>query len=799
MPLPPDPRAAETLPVPDDDAPPWPSQALPGPSQALPGPSQAPRFEVRREVARGGLGRILEAHDRELDRPVALKELLRDSPGDRARLLREIRLTARLQHPAIVPLYDAVVDPDGVLRYAMKLVSGQTLEVAIERAADLEARLGLLRHLEAVADALAYAHSQGVIHRDVKPQNVLIGPFGETVLIDWGIARTLDEGPTAADASSPAPVAAPSPGPAPQPALTQVGSVVGTPAYMAPEQARGEPADRRADVYALGASLYHLLSGHPPWLADAATTLQALRDGRSPPPLPRISPGVPADLASIVARAMAPEPADRYPSALELSRDLQAFRTGQLVAARAYSSLDLLRRWLARHRALVAVSALAAVALALVGGMSARRVLAERDLAQAARAVAEARSHALILANARRGVAQDPTEAAAWLATYPDDGANPAERFDLAQELALRGVARVAVRHEPEGCDSLAWSADGQRLLPAGLRTGALDAATGAALGAVGPGRSELVLPRPDGGSIWLDAAGRVQHLAPDGSVRDLPALGSPPLAAAWEDPEHLLVGDRTGAVTRLPVDGSPSRPLLQLDGPVTALGQSDGRWFALGPAGALWSGPPAPDAGARPVYRHPVDLAQLLVAPGGDVLLGDVDGGVHAWSEAAGPGRCGRGDGRTRPRPPPRCPRPGRQPGSSAWPGPRGAGRWRCTWPTAACACGGRTRDRWPRGAPPSRPTRRPPSRPTGGRSRAAGWTARSGCGRCRARAPPSCTGTRAGSSTSSPCPTAASPPTATTAPCACGRRATPPARRCAPTPTGSTASPSPPTAGPC
>ncbi|MCK6576418.1 serine/threonine protein kinase, partial [Myxococcota bacterium] len=96
---------------------------------------------------------------------------------------------------------------------------------------------------------------------------------------------------------------------------------------------------------------------------------------------------MPADLASIVARAMAPEPADRYPSALELSRDLQAFRTGQLVAARAYSSLDLLRRWLARHRALVAVSALAAVALALVGGMSARRVLAERDLAQAARAV----------------------------------------------------------------------------------------------------------------------------------------------------------------------------------------------------------------------------------------------------------------------------------------------------------------------------------------------------------------------------------------------------------------------------
>src|SRR5215470_16809854 len=218
-------------------------------------------YQVRGEIARGGLGRILEARDQRLDRPVAIKELLPEhleAGGLAGRFAREALLTARLQHPAIVPVYEAGLWPDGAPFYAMKLVEGESLEAAVRARPTLEERLGLLPHVIDVANALAYAHGRRIIHRDLKPANVLVGSFGETVVIDWGLAKELDS----PDLEIP-------PAPAFSPSWrnlgeTQAGAVVGTPGYMAPEQARGDAADERSDVYAIGAMLYTLLVGRAP-------------------------------------------------------------------------------------------------------------------------------------------------------------------------------------------------------------------------------------------------------------------------------------------------------------------------------------------------------------------------------------------------------------------------------------------------------------------------------------------------------------------------------------------------------
>ena len=206
------------------------------------------RYEQVSEHARGGLGRVVRAVDRRLGRTVAVKELLRHDPANEARFLREAMITARLEHPGIVPVHEAGRWPNGDPYYVMKLVEGRTLKELIAEATSLRERLGLLAHVIAVADAVGYAHSEGVIHRDLKPSNVIVGSFGETIVVDWGLARDRKR-----DVPEPADdllVAAGS-------GLSTVsGKVVGTPAYMSPEQARGDVVDERADVYALGAVLY---------------------------------------------------------------------------------------------------------------------------------------------------------------------------------------------------------------------------------------------------------------------------------------------------------------------------------------------------------------------------------------------------------------------------------------------------------------------------------------------------------------------------------------------------------------
>ena len=341
-------------------------------------------YVTGQQLARGGMGRIRVARDRRLGRDVAIKELLVTTPELRTRFEREARITAKLQHPAIVGVLEAGTWPSGEPFYAMELVAGKSLDKAIAQCATSRDRLALLPNVIAVADALAYAHGRRVIHRDLKPANVLVGEFGETVVIDWGLAKDLT------DAEAPDLLVGPYRGGA-QPGETEAGAVMGTPQYMPIEQAEGENVDERADVYALGAMLYHVLAGVAPYATGSADAVLTAVLAGPPQSLATRGLELPADLIAIVDKAMAREAADRYPTAKQLAEDLKKFQTGQLVAAHRYTRLQLALRWLRRHRA-ASVAALAIVAVVSVAG---QRVLhaktvsdGQRDLAIASRAQA---------------------------------------------------------------------------------------------------------------------------------------------------------------------------------------------------------------------------------------------------------------------------------------------------------------------------------------------------------------------------------------------------------------------------
>ena len=299
--------------------------AVPAPTVELPSPGFADRYRLGAVLAEGGLATIRAAHDVVLDRHVAVKQLRDPDPGLTARFLREARLTSQLIHPNIVPVYDLGLDADGHPAYAMKWVEGRSLADAIVGAASLEERLALVPAVIAIADAVAYAHAQRVLHRDLKPANVILGAFGEVVVIDWGLALRLDDhDPAVRDRPS-----------SPNPRLTSVGSVLGTPCYMPPEQARGDRVDQRADVYALGAILYHLVAGTAPYdqsgahTADSGDPVWTQVIAGPPRAIDAVVPGVPAELAAIIGTAMARDRGDRYPDAPALAGALTAFITHQ--------------------------------------------------------------------------------------------------------------------------------------------------------------------------------------------------------------------------------------------------------------------------------------------------------------------------------------------------------------------------------------------------------------------------------------------------------------------------------------
>ena len=264
------------------------------------------KYTFVKELGRGGMGTVYLAVDSELDRLVAIKVLNTPEITDdlRNRMIREAQIIARLEHPGIVPVHDVGMLPDGRIYYAMKFVRGSRLD---EYASSLKDRL---RKFQAVCDAVAFAHAHGVIHRDLKPQNIMIGSFGEVLVLDWGIAKIRND---------PRPSAA---------YQTGEGTIIGTQSYMSPEQARGEidQLDERADIYSLGAVLDFLLKDQPK-VSKAADAIRL--------------------------KAMARQKESRYASASELSADIGRLLDAEPVTAYRENALEKVGRWVSKNRFLV--------------------------------------------------------------------------------------------------------------------------------------------------------------------------------------------------------------------------------------------------------------------------------------------------------------------------------------------------------------------------------------------------------------------------------------------------------------
>jgi serine/threonine protein kinase len=369
-------------------------------------PATGCRYRILRPHAQGGLGEVFVAEDTELHRQVALKEIKvsrAHDPQSQARFLLEGEITGGLEHPGIVPVYGLGHYGDGRPYYAMRFIKGDNLKEAIERFhnkrqnadyaderrektsarireicvfdfSSLEFRQ-LLRRFIDVCNAVAYAHSRGVLHRDLKPGNILLGKYGETLVVDWGLAKVVGR----RDTDTPDEEATLRPSSGSSVVETQAGAAVGTPAYMSPEQAAGrlEELGPASDVYSLGATLYAVLTGRPPF-ADAyvAEVLKKVERGDFPPPR-QVHPAVPPPLEAVCRKAMALRPGDRYGTPLDLAAELEHWLADEPVRAYGDPVLTRAARWARKRRALV--SSAAALLITAVCGLAVGLAAVERE------------------------------------------------------------------------------------------------------------------------------------------------------------------------------------------------------------------------------------------------------------------------------------------------------------------------------------------------------------------------------------------------------------------------------------
>jgi tRNA A-37 threonylcarbamoyl transferase component Bud32 len=341
---------------------------------------EGPRYRDLRDHREGGLGEVHIAQDAELGREVALKRIrarYADDPEYRRRFIREAEVTGRLEHPGIVPIYGLTEDADGQPCYAMRFIEGESLEEALRgfHEADpadrdpSERRLAfrdLLSRFVTVCQTLAYAHSRGVLHRDLKPANIMLGKYGETLVVDWGLAKVQGRTAQEADSSNSTATGLPELNDA-----TQEGAAVGTPAYMSPEQASGkrEAIGPASDIYGLGATLYAVLTGQAPVSGSGMIDVLAKVRAGQVPAARTVKPELPKPLEAICRKALALRPEDRYASAADLAADLDRWLADEPVTAWPERWEARVWRWLRRHPKTVGGTAafLLSLAVALAG------------------------------------------------------------------------------------------------------------------------------------------------------------------------------------------------------------------------------------------------------------------------------------------------------------------------------------------------------------------------------------------------------------------------------------------------
>jgi serine/threonine protein kinase/WD40 repeat protein len=420
------------------------------------------RYRHIKVFSSGGMGQITLVHDTHLGRDIALKTLLPDRvPGNSktrtrtgaptmevltvpiiARFLQEAHVTGQLQHPGIIPIYELGYRADGTLYYTMQFLRGQSIQDKLKDATTLQERLPLLTNFLDACHAIGYAHSRGVVHRDIKPMNIMTGAFGETVVIDWGIAKVKGEQDIhARDIQETVKVM--QIGDTQATARTMYGQTIGSPFYMPPEQAAGrtDEVDERADIYSLGALLYVILTGVPPYHGMNVREFLVKVQEFDPKPVLELQKDAPRELAAIVHKAMARKREDRYQSAMELADEVQRYLSGGLVSAYQYRFAELVKRFYKRNRNIIHVTAGAAVAVltAITIGVTAvtiQRAIARRELYFANINIAQDAIEERTPEAARKRLADAPTEhnnwewgylahaASAGLMTLPASGQN---------------------------------------------------------------------------------------------------------------------------------------------------------------------------------------------------------------------------------------------------------------------------------------------------------------------------------------------------------------------------------------
>ena len=339
-----------------------PAETLPAGPQDPRGSSDVPpksweHYELGERLGEGGMGVVYKARDRRLDRTVAIKLIRGGNPMLTMRLLREARAQARIDHPGVCRVYE-VGEVDGRAYIALQFVAGEPLGSAAAQMS-LDEKLAVLRQ---VALSIHEAHRLGIVHRDLKPSNVLIerGEDGrpQPIVMDFGLARenTLEVG------------------------LTETGALLGTPAYMSPEQARGDvrAVDRRSDVYSLGATLYELLTAHPPFEAESLATALDLVLNHDPPAPRRLVPSLPVDVETITLKCLNKDPAERYASAKALADDITRYLDGDPILGRRPTLRQRLRASMRKHRALYTVGATSAALVLVAGALGIRSYLVSR-------------------------------------------------------------------------------------------------------------------------------------------------------------------------------------------------------------------------------------------------------------------------------------------------------------------------------------------------------------------------------------------------------------------------------------